>query len=106
MSLSYQIEERGLNLSFGEKQLISLARCLLKDAPFIILDEATANIDPRSEAILTETLETALKDKTQIIVAHRLVTIEKCDLLIWIENGQIKKSGPPKEVLEAFRTSG
>ncbi len=106
LSLAHHIEERGLNLSFGEKQLISLARCLLKDAPFIILDEATANIDPRSEAILTETLETALKDKTQIIVAHRLVTIENCHQLIWIENGQIKKSGPPKEVLEAFITSG
>lgn len=106
LSLSYRIEERGANLSFGEKQLISLARCLLKDSPFIILDEATANIDPRSEAILTETLETALKNKTQIIVAHRLVTIEKCDVLIWIDQGQIKKLGPAKEVLEAFTTTG
>jgi ABC-type multidrug transport system fused ATPase/permease subunit len=106
LGLSDRIEERGANLSFGEKQLISLARCLLKDSPFIILDEATANIDPHSEAILTETLETALKNKTQIIVAHRLVTVEKCDMLIWIDQGQIKKIGSAKEVLEAFRTSG
>lgn len=106
LGLAYRIEERGANLSFGEKQLISLARCLLKDSPFIILDEATANIDPHSEAILTDTLETALKNKTQIIVAHRLVTVEKCDLLIWIDHGEIKKLGPAKEVLEAFTSSG
>lgn len=106
LNLNYRIEERGANLSFGEKQLISLARCLLKDSPFIILDEATANIDPHSEAILTDTLETALNDKTQIIVAHRLVTVEKCDMLIWLDKGEIKKLGPAKEVLEAFRTSG
>jgi ABC-type multidrug transport system fused ATPase/permease subunit len=106
LQLNDRIEERGINLSFGEKQLISLARCLLKDSPFIILDEATANIDPHSEAILTETLETALKNKTQIIVAHRLATVEKCDLLIWIDKGQIKKIGTAKEVLEAFTTSG
>lgn len=106
LPLNYHIEEKGANLSFGEKQLISLARSLLKDAPFIILDEATANIDPQSEHILTKTLETALEDKTQIIVAHRLVTVEKCDLLVWLHQGQIKKVGPPKEVLEAFKTSG
>lgn len=106
LPLYHGIEERGLNLSFGEKQLISLARCLLKDSPFIILDEATANIDPHSEAILTQTLETLLKNKTQIIVAHRLVTIEKCDLLVWMDQGEIKKSGTVQEVLEAFGTSG
>jgi ABC-type multidrug transport system fused ATPase/permease subunit len=106
LPLSYHIEEKGSNLSFGEKQLISLARCLLKDSPFIILDEATANIDPHSEHILTRTFETALKNKTQIIVAHRLVTIENCDLLIWLDRGEVKKMGPAKEVLEAFKTSG
>lgn len=106
LPLDHHIEEKGSNLSFGEKQLISLARCLLGNTPFIILDEATANIDPQSEHVLTQTLETALKDKTQIIVAHRLVTVEKCDRIVWLHQGQIKKIGSVKEVLEAFKTSG
>lgn len=106
LPLSFRIEEKGSNLSFGEKQLISLARCLLKNSAFIILDEATANIDPHSEQILTRTFETVLKNKTQIIVAHRLVTIQNCDVLIWLDHGEVKKMGPAKEVLEAFKTSG
>ncbi len=105
LPLNHHIEEKGNNLSFGEKQLISLARCLLKDSPIVILDEATANIDPQSEQILTETLETALKNKTQIIVAHRLVTIEKCDRLVWIDRGQIKMMGPVDEVLKVFKAN-
>lgn len=102
LSLDLSIEEKGQNLSQGEKQLISLARGLLKQSPIIIFDEATANIDPTSEAKVTEIIKNRMINATQIIIAHRLDTLLYCDRVIWLENGQIKKDGPAKEVLEAF----
>jgi ABC-type multidrug transport system fused ATPase/permease subunit len=104
-SLNDTVEERGQNLSYGEKQLLSLARGLLQNAQIFIFDEATSNVDPQSETLMNKALKELLADKTQIRIAHRLQTVEDCDLLLWLDNGKIKKIGPPKEVLVAFKES-
>ncbi len=98
-----QIEERGRNLSQGEKQLICMARCLLQNCPIVIMDEATSNVDPHSEEILVRATNEFFVNKTQIIVAHRLSTIEKCNRILWLHEGEIKMLGEPLEVLKAFR---
>ena len=105
LDLDFQIEEKGQNLSGGEKQLISLARGLLKKADLFIFDEATSNVDPHSEKLIQQALTTVLSNKTQIRIAHRLQTVEDCDQIIWLDGGRIKKQGPTKEVLEAFTSS-
>ena len=101
--LETNIEERGHNLSQGEKQLICIARCLLQDCPIIIMDEATSNVDPRSEEILVRATNDFFAKRTQIIIAHRLSTIENCDRIIWLQDGEIKMIGTPKFVLKEFR---
>ncbi len=105
LDLDFQIDEKGQNLSHGEKQLISLARGLLKNADIFIFDEATSNVDPQSEKMIQRALTNVLADKTQIRIAHRLQTVEDCDHILWLDHGRIKKYGPTKEVLEAFKTS-
>lgn len=104
-SLDMQIEEKGQNLSHGEKQLISLCRGLLQNAEIFIFDEATANIDPQSEKLIEKALKQTLSTKTQIRIAHRLQTVQDCDKVLWLENGQIKKIGLPQEVLVAFESA-
>jgi ABC-type multidrug transport system fused ATPase/permease subunit len=105
MALGFIIAEKGQNLSQGEKQLISLARGLIKNSEIFIFDEATSNVDPHSEKLIQSALTTALSNKTQIRIAHRLQTVEDCDQILWLDHGQIKKYGPTQEVLEAFRGS-
>jgi len=102
-SLNDAVVERGQNLSYGEKQLLSLARGLLQNAQIFIFDEATSNVDPQSETLMNKALKELLAEKTQIRIAHRLQTVEDCDLVLWLDNGKIKKLGPSKEVLEAFK---
>jgi len=99
------IEEKGQNLSQGEKQLLSLARGLLQNAEIFIFDEATANIDPQSEKLIELALRKTLASKTQIRIAHRLQTVLDCDQVLWLENGQIKMFGRPNEVLEKFEAT-
>jgi ABC-type multidrug transport system fused ATPase/permease subunit len=101
--LQTQIDERGRNLSQGEKQLLCMARCLLQDSPIVIMDEATSNVDPHSEEILVRATSDFFAERTQIIIAHRLSTIEKCDRILWLHNGEIKMLGKPSEVLPEFR---
>ncbi len=100
--LDYQVEERGRNLSSGERQLLCMARCLLQDAPVVILDEATSAVDPRSEEILTRATDEFFRGKTQIIIAHRLSTIRSCDRVLWLQQGVVHRVGPPGEVLPEF----
>lgn len=97
------IQEKGRNLSLGEKQLICVARCLLQNAPVVILDEATSSIDPQSEALLTHATDKLFAGKTQIIIAHRLSTLEKCDRILWLDQGSVKMIGTPKEILHSFQ---
>lgn len=93
-----EIGERGLKLSGGQKQRIAIARALLKDAPILILDEATSSLDSKSERLVHEALERLMANRTTIIIAHRLSTIQKVDTIVTIKNGQIDEIGSPKEL--------
>jgi ATP-binding cassette, subfamily B, bacterial len=83
------VGERGMTLSGGERQRISLARAFLKDAPILILDEPTSAVDVRSEALIMEALERLMEGRTTLVVAHRLSTLERCDLRLEIEHGRL-----------------
>ncbi len=93
-----QIGERGLKLSGGQKQRIAIARALLKDAPILVLDEATSSLDSKSEAMVQEALNTLMKGRTTIIIAHRLSTISAVDQIVTIKNGSIDEIGSPKDL--------
>lgn len=94
------IGEGGASLSGGEKQLISIARAIMKDAPIIILDEATANVDPESEQELTAAIEALTKEKTILMIAHRLKTVRHADNILVIDNGRIVQSGTHEQLME------
>lgn len=99
---NYFIDERGKNLSHGEKQLLCMARCLLQKSPVVIMDEATSSVDPQSEEIMIKATENFFANRTQIIIAHRLSTLEKCDKILWLNKGQIEMMGPKDIVLPKF----
>ncbi len=101
--LDLELKEMGIDLSLGEKQLICMARCLLQNNQIVIMDEATSSIDPYSENILVNATKNLLRDKTQIIVAHRLSTIEDCDRVIWLDSGKLVMQGEAISVINAFR---
>ena len=94
------IGEGGASLSGGEKQRISIARAIMKDSPVIILDEATANVDPENEAELTKAIEELTKEKTIIMIAHRLETVEHADQIIVIDGGRIVHQGKHAELMQ------
>lgn len=87
------LAEGGATISGGEKQRIAIARAILKDSPIIILDEATANVDPESEKELTEAIENLTKEKTIIMIAHRLKTVQNADQIVVIDKGRIVQKG-------------
>lgn len=93
------IGEGGANLSGGEKQRISIARAIMKDAPIIILDEATANIDPESEQELITAIEALTREKTILMIAHRLKTVRHADKILVIDNGKIVQSGTHEQLM-------
>lgn len=95
----YDVRERGATLSLGQRQLIAFARVLVYDPQILILDEATANIDTESEAIIQQAIETVMKGRTAIIIAHRLSTIQKSDQIIVLEKGRIEEQGSHNELL-------
>lgn len=101
----YPLDEGGKNLSLGERQLICMARALLKDAPIMIMDEATSSVDPASEELLVKATKEHMTGKTRIVVAHRLSTIEEADRVLWLDQGVVKMLGKPSEVLPVFRRS-
>lgn len=96
-----EIEERGATLSAGQRQLISFARVLLADPRILILDEATSNIDTRTEEALQAGLAQLLKNRTSFVIAHRLSTIENANLICVIDHGQIVERGTHKELMAA-----
>lgn len=92
------IGEGGATLSGGERQRISIARAMLKDAPIIIFDEATANVDPENEDKLQRAMEALMKDKTIIMIAHRLKTVENADQILVLDQGRIIQKGTHQEL--------
>jgi len=97
--LNSQVGERGANLSMGQRQLVALARVLLQDPSIFILDEATASIDPLTEALIQEGLELILQDRTSIVIAHRLSTIREADRILVLENGRIIEEGTHDQLI-------
>ena len=89
------IGEGGATLSGGEKQRISIARCILKDAPIVILDEATASVDVDNESYIQEAISELVKNKTLLVIAHRLNTIRDADNIIVIKEGNNCRAGGP-----------
>ena len=94
------IGEGGASLSGGEKQRISIARAIMKDSPVIILDEATANVDPENEAELTKAIEELTREKTIIMIAHRLKTVEHADQIVVIDDGRIVQQGRHEQLMQ------
>jgi ATP-binding cassette subfamily B protein len=96
-----EIGERGLKLSGGQKQRLAIARALLKDAPILILDEATSSLDSKSEHAVQEALEHLMKGRTTLIIAHRLSTIQNVDQVITILGGKVDETGTPAELAKS-----
>ena len=95
------VGEGGETLSGGEKQRISIARCILKDAPIVILDEATASVDADNESYIQEAINELCRGKTLLVIAHRLNTIRGADQILVIANGKIAQSGTHEELIQA-----
>ncbi len=93
-----EVGERGVRLSGGQKQRIQIARAILKDSPILILDEATSSLDAKSESEVQEALETLMKNRLTLIIAHRFSTIQNVDKIIVLNEGKIEDSGNPKEL--------
>lgn len=94
------VGEGGASLSGGEKQRISIARALIKDAEIVIFDEATANVDPENEDKLQEAMESLCKEKTVIMIAHRLKTVKNADNIIVLEKGNVVQEGTHKDLIQ------
>ena len=94
------IGERGVRLSVGEKQRLTLARAILKSSPILILDEATASVDVEIERQIQETLHRLIKDRTTLIIAHRLSTIREADTIIFLDKGKIIEKGTHRELIQ------
>jgi len=95
-----KIGERGAGLSVGQKQLISFARALLRNPAILILDEATSSIDPYTDLLIRKAMKVLLKDRTSIIIAHRLSTVRDADRILVIDNGRIVEEGNHKELIK------
>lgn len=92
--------EGGATLSGGEKQRISIARCILKDAPIIILDEATASVDTDNESYIQEAITELVNGKTLLVIAHRLNTIRNADQILVISDGKIAQNGTHEQLMQ------
>jgi ATP-binding cassette subfamily B protein len=101
LGLDTMLGERGAGLSVGERQLVSFARALVGDPEFLILDEATASVDPQTEALIQEALHRLLAGRTALIIAHRLATVVGCDRVLVMHAGRLVEQGRHEELLAA-----
>ena len=101
--LETEVGEEGKQISMGQRQLVSLAQVLLKDPAIVILDEATASVDPLTEAQIQEGLDVVLRSRTAIVIAHRLSTIKSADRIVVLRRGEIVEAGDHDMLLEARR---
>lgn len=99
--LQFDVKERGISLSVGQRQLISCIRIMLYDPKIILLDEATSSIDSESEAMIQKAISEILKNRTSIVVAHRLSTIKEVDKIVVIDSGEIKEIGNHKDLIQS-----
>jgi ATP-binding cassette subfamily B protein len=97
----FQIKEGGANLSHGQRQVLVFARALIGQPPLLILDEATSSIDPESEALIQEATAKLLKERTVIVIAHRLATIKSCTNVLVLEHGMVREYGTPATLAAA-----
>jgi len=97
--LATQVGERGMRLSGGQRQRVAIARAFLKDAPVLILDEATSHLDAVNEAAVRDALNALMSERTTIVIAHRLSTVRNADLIVVMEDGRVVESGAHAELL-------
>jgi ABC-type multidrug transport system fused ATPase/permease subunit len=95
-----QVGDRGIQLSRGQKQRIAIARAILKDPKILILDEATSALDAESERLVQDALNELLKNRSALIIAHRLATIRKADKILVLDKGAIVESGSHEELVK------
>jgi len=95
------IGERGQRLSGGQRQRLAIARALLRDSPILILDEATSSLDAESEMLVQEALSTLMRNRTSLVIAHRLSTVRRADAIVVLEQGRIVEMGSHDELLAA-----
>ncbi len=100
LSLNTVLSERGANISSGEEQVLNFARAVVTDPPILVLDEATAKIDLKTERQIQNAMKGFLENKTAIFIAHRLETIRNCDVILCLESGQIVESGSHDELMQ------
>ena len=95
------VGEQGIELSGGQRQRMAIARALLKNAPVLILDEATSSLDIRSERLVSEAIARLMKGRTVLVIAHRLSTIQRSDQVVVLAAGNVVQKGPHEELLAA-----
>ena len=99
--LATWVGEQGLRLSGGERQRLAIARALLKDAPLLVLDEATANLDPMTEHTLLDALDMLMQGRTTLVITHRLVRMERMDEILVLDEGSIRERGTHEQLLRS-----
>jgi ATP-binding cassette subfamily B protein len=95
------LSDDGVNISKGQKQLITIARAFLSDAPLLILDEATSNVDSRTEIQIQDAMSELMKNRTCFIIAHRLSTIQNADTILLVKDGTVIEQGNHDELIKA-----